>query len=154
MNLERKLNEDLKSSMKNKDKVKVETIRLIKKSIKDVQVINKTIESLTDNEIIFVIQKLHKQTVDSIELFEKGGRIDLTHEAKLELTILESYLPVKATEEQIRLVVQNIIENETGEVTKKDIGKIINKSKDFLTNENNLLVDGKELATIVKKLLN
>ena len=99
MSLKQKLQEDLKSSMKNKDTVKKSVITLIRASIKQYEVDNRV--ELGDDEIVDLIAKQLKQTRDSRDEFAKAGREDLVSKAEAEIEVLKEYLPQQKLEEKI-----------------------------------------------------
>lgn len=97
MSLKQKLQEDLKSSMKNKDAIKKSVITLIRSSIKQYEVDNRV--ELGDDEIVDLIAKQLKQTRDSREEFSKAGRDDLVSKAEAEIEVLKEYLPQQLSPE-------------------------------------------------------
>ncbi len=122
MPLKEKLMEDLKSSMKTKDKVKKNVVTMVRAAIKQREV-DERIE-LSDDEILNIIAKQVKQKKDSIEDFKKGSREDLVELTNREIAILQEYLPPQLCEEELVNIVKKAIE-ETGAKTKKDMGKIM-----------------------------
>ena len=97
MSLKEKLQEDLKSSMKNKDTVKKSVVTLIRAAIKQHEVDNRV--ELADDAIIDIISKQLKQRKDSLAEFVKANRDDLVEETKSEIQVLEGYLPQQLSEE-------------------------------------------------------
>ncbi|SMP17938.1 hypothetical protein SAMN06265339_1570 [Desulfurobacterium pacificum] len=122
MGLKEKLLQDMKEAMKAKDKVKLSTIRMINSLIKNAEIEKRG--ELTDEEIVQLLMKYAKQRRESIEMYEKGGRQDLVEKEKAELAIVESYLPKQLSEEEIRDIVKQAIE-ETGASSVKDLGKVM-----------------------------
>lgn len=122
MPLKEKLMEDLKDSMKSKEKVKKNVVTLVRAAIKQREV-DERIE-LDDTDIIDIIAKQIKQKKDSIEDFEKGNRQDLIDLTNEEIRILLDYLPPQLSEEELDLIVKKAIE-QTGAQTKKDLGKLM-----------------------------
>jgi hypothetical protein len=86
--------------------------------------IEKKQESLTDADVTAVIKKQIKQRQDSIEGFEKGGRVDLADKEKAELAILKAYLPEELSQAQLEEIVKATIA-ELGATTKTDMGKVM-----------------------------
>lgn len=125
MDLEEKIEEDLKRAMKERNEIVVATLRLLKSAIK-----NKEIElrgqkkELTEDMLIKVIQSESKKRKDSIEAFQLGGREDLANREKAELLILEKYLPEQLSEEEIKNIIKEVIK-EKGEVNEKDFGPVM-----------------------------
>lgn len=122
MPLKDKLMEDLKISMKSKEKVKKNVVTMIRAAIKQREV-DERIE-LDDTDIIDIIAKQIKQKKDSIDDFEKGNRQDLIDLTNEEIKILLDYLPPQLSEEELDVIVQKAIA-ETGAQTKKDLGKLM-----------------------------
>ena len=113
---------DMKISLKNGEKVKANTLRLLISKLK-----NKAIEvrsSLDDKQILQVIQKTAKQHKESIRMYKDGNREDLVEQEQAELDIVEKYLPSMMSEEEVNNVVESIIQ-ETGATTMSDFGKVM-----------------------------
>ena len=113
---------DMKISLKNGEKVKANTLRLLISKLK-----NKAIEvrsSLDDKQILQVIQKTAKQHKESIRMYKDGNREDLVKQEQTELDIVEEYLPSMMSEEEVNTVVESIIQ-ETGATTMADFGKVM-----------------------------
>ena len=113
---------DMKISLKNGEKVKANTLRLLISKLK-----NKAIEvrsSLDDKQILQVIQKTAKQHKESIRMYKDGNREDLVKQEQAELDIVEEYLPSMMSEEEVNTVVESIIQ-ETGATTMADFGKVM-----------------------------
>ena len=113
---------DMKTALKNGEKVKANTLRLLISKLK-----NKAIEvrsSLDDKQILQVIQKTAKQHKESIRMYKDGNREDLVEQEQVELDIVERYLPSMMSEEEVNIVVESIIQ-ETGATTMADFGKVM-----------------------------
>ena len=113
---------DMKISLKNGEKVKANTLRLLISKLK-----NKAIEvrsSLDDKQILQVIQKTAKQHKESIRMYKDGNREDLVKQEQTELDIVEEYLPSMMSEKEVNTVVESIIQ-ETGATTMADFGKVM-----------------------------
>ena len=113
---------DMKTALKNGEKVKANTLRLLISKLK-----NKAIEvgsSLDDKQILQVIQRTAKQHKESIRMYKDGNREDLVEQEQAELDIVERYLPSMMSEEEVNIVVESIIQ-ETGATTMADFGKVM-----------------------------
>ena len=113
---------DMKTALKNGEKVKANTLRLLISKLK-----NKAIEvgsSLDDKQILQVIQKTAKQHKESIKMYKEGDREDLVLQEQAELDIVEKYLPSMMDENEITTIVESIIK-ETGATTMADFGKVM-----------------------------
>ena len=146
MSLKQKLQEDLKSSMKNKDTVKKSVITLIRASIKQYEVDNRV--ELGDDEIVDLIAKQLKQTRDSREEFSKAGREDLVSKAEAEIEVLKEYLPQQLSEEELNKIVISTI-SEVGATSMKDMKKIMKSIMPKVKGR----ADGKLINELVKKNL-
>ena len=146
MSLKQKLQEDLKSSMKNKDTVKKSVITLIRSSIKQYEVDNRV--ELKDDEIVDLIAKQLKQTRDSREEFAKAGRDDLVSKAEAEIEVLKEYLPQQLSEEELNEIVISTI-SEVGATSMKDMKKIMTSIMPKVKGR----ADGKLINELVKKNL-
>ncbi|RRJ66714.1 GatB/YqeY domain-containing protein [Paenibacillus oralis] len=122
MNLSERLNEDMKQAMKNQDKFKLSTIRMVRATMKNLEIDLK--RTLNDNEVLDILSREIKQRKDALQEFEKAGRDDLAEQVKAEAEILAEYLPEQLTEEEIKVIVQQTIQ-ETGASSKADIGKVM-----------------------------
>ena len=146
MSLKQKLQEDLKSSMKNKDAIKKSVITLIRSSIKQYEVDNRV--ELGDEEIVDLIAKQLKQTRDSRDEFAKAGRDDLVSKAEAEIEVLKEYLPQQLSEEELNEIVISTI-SEVGATSMKDMKKIMTSIMPKVKGR----ADGKLINELVKKNL-
>lgn len=147
MSLEQKITEDLKAAMKAKDQAALRGIRAIKAAI----LLAKTDGSgkeLDEAGEIKMLQKLVKQRRDSLEIFEKQGRDDLAQVEREEIEIISKYLPQQLGEEEIKSIVQEIID-QVGASSMKDMGRVMGMVSKKLAGR----ADNKVVAGIVKSLL-
>ena len=119
MSLQDELMQEFKTSMRNKDTVRKNTITLIRSAIKQREV-DERIE-VTDEQIIEIISKQYKQ---AIEEFAKGDRQDLVDLTEAEMAILLEFMPEQLSEAELEVIVRESIE-EVGATSMKDIGKIM-----------------------------
>lgn len=122
MSLKERLMSDLKTAMKNRDKVRKDVVTMVRAAVKQREV-DERIE-LDDEGIIDVISKQVKQKKDAIEDFRKGSREDLVQLTEKEIEILMEYLPRQLSEEEIDEIVRAAI-NEVGANTTRDMGKVM-----------------------------
>ena len=108
MSLFNQINEDIKTSMKNKDAFKLSVIRMVKGAMQ-LEVINKK-RDLNDDEVIAIIAKQIKMRKDSIEEFKKASRDDLVEKTQKEVDILVTYMPEQLSEEEIIKVIDEVFE--------------------------------------------
>ncbi|WP_276355990.1 GatB/YqeY domain-containing protein [Cohnella caldifontis] len=122
MNLADRLNEDMKQAMKTGDKFRLSTIRLVRASIKNQEI--ELRRPLQDDELVQVVSRELKQRRDSLQDFQQAGRDDLVAQVSAEIEIISQYLPKQLTEEEIKEIVLQTIQ-ETGASSKADMGKLM-----------------------------
>jgi uncharacterized protein YqeY len=147
MRLEQKINDDLKTAMKAKDQAALRGIRAIKSAI----LLAKTDGSgneLDEAGEIKILQKLVKQRKDSLEIYQKQNRDDLAATEREEIEIIERYLPVQLSNEELRKIIAEII-SKTGAESMKDMGKVMGVASARLAGK----ADGKAIASVVRELL-
>jgi hypothetical protein len=105
--LKKKIIEDLYSAMRNRDKTRVSTLRLLKSNIEYEEIDKK--EALSDEDIIRLMFRSVRQRKESITLYKKGSRQDLVEKEELELSIISEYLPEQMEIDQIKDVVVKVM---------------------------------------------
>ncbi len=150
MGLKEQIGEDIKSAMKAKDKIRLETVRGIKKAIleKEVALRPKGQDSLTEEQEIELLAQQAKQRRDSIAQYLDGGREDLAKKEQQELAIIETYLPKQLDDEELEQILLQII-TDVGATSPKDLGKVMGKAMKQLKGK----ADGKKIQEIVKTKL-
>lgn len=133
---------DLKSAMKNQDKELLSVIRMVKGAIQ-LEEINLKRE-LNDEEVVTVISRQIKTRKETVSELENSGRDELIEQTKKEIEILNKYMPVMMSEEEINKVLDPIFE-EVKPVDAKDMGKIMGKASPLLK--------GKADMSLVSKLI-
>ena len=137
---------DMYTAMKSREKKTAGTLRTLLAKLKDQQInIGK---ELSGQEGLNIIKTLGKQHRESIEIYEKANRPDLAEQEKIELNILESYLPQMMTKDETRSLVISVIE-ETGSIGMEDIGKVM----PVVMQRGAGSVDGKTANIILRELL-
>ena len=127
MSLRNKIDEDYKQAIKNKNKHKTDTLRLIKSAIKDKDIAFRTTENkdgINDSEILSLLISLIKQRKDSIEQFQKAKRDDLVQNEQSEIEIIKEYLPLQKTQEETENIINEIITSNNLKSI-KDMGKLM-----------------------------
>ena len=140
------IKEQLKASMKKGDKKNVLAIRNILEKIKNVQVDSK--EELKENQIIKIIAKHAKQLRESIVQFKNGNRLDLAEKEQEELKIAEQFLPAQLSENEIKDIVINVIQD-LNATQMSDMGKVMKAVIDQTKGN----ADGKLISTLVRESL-
>jgi uncharacterized protein YqeY len=146
MSLSDRLNEDMKQAMKSQDKFKLSVIRMVRSTIKNSEIDLK--RSLDDNEVLDVLTREIKQRKDSLQEFTKAGRDDLAESLKAELVILAEYMPQQLSEEEVKAIVQQTIQ-QIGASSKADMGKVMTALMPQVKGR----ADGKLLNQLVQQLL-
>ena len=122
MTLSEKINSDMISYMKSKDSFPLGVVRMVKGAIQ-LEKINLK-RDLTDDEVIGVISKQIKMRNDSIAEFTKANRLDLVDQYKKEIEILNKYMPVQLTEEEILEIIDEAF-TKVSPTSSKDMGLIM-----------------------------
>ena len=149
MPLEKKIEEKLNESLKNKDKTLYPTLRLIISAIKDFKIASKSKDqNLKDQDIISILKKMTKQRNDSCEAYKKAGRDDLLKKEKDEIAIINNFLPKQMSEEETKNLCKKVI-SDLGATSMKDMGKVIGELK---KNHGDVL-DFSKVSNLVKDIL-
>jgi len=146
MSLFERIQNDMYAAMKAGEKEKSNTLRTTLAKLKDKRIEKR--DDLSEAETIKVLQTLVKQRKESVELFEKGGRPELAASENGEIDILNSYLPQMISEDNIRNIVQTVVD-EVGAVSMADLGKIMPK----VMERGEGLIDGKTAQQFVREIL-
>jgi uncharacterized protein len=120
--LKQRINDDVKIAMREKDKDRLTTLRMIMAAIKQKEV-DERIE-LDDTQILAVLDKMAKQHRDSINQFQQAGRNDLVEKENRELAIVQTYLPTQLSDAEIQQVLQEAIQ-ESDASSMQDMGKVM-----------------------------
>tara|TARA_B100000427_G_scaffold180172_1_gene149812 strand:- start:217 stop:666 length:450 start_codon:yes stop_codon:yes gene_type:complete len=149
MSLENKIMILMKESMKSKDQTSLRALRAIKSAIILQKTQKGSIEEISNNDEIKILQKLVKQRKDSADIYQNQNRMDLAQPELDEIKIIEQFLPESMSEEEIDIEVKRIID-EIGAEGMKDMGKVMG----LVTNKLMGKADGRTISTIVKNNLN
>lgn len=147
MSIKEKLMQDLKAAMKSHDKIKKDTITMVRAAIKQIEV-DKRVD-LSDEEVIDIISKQYKERVSSIDEFKRGGRDDLVAQTEEEIKIILEYLPKQLTDEEIEDIIKEAIER-LSITDKKQIGELMKEVMPKVKGK----ADGKKVNSIASKYLN
>ena len=138
-----KINEDLKSAMKEKDTFKLSVLRMLKSALQMEQIAKK--HELSDTEVASVIKKQVKIRKDSVEEYKKYGKDDSVKDLEQEIAILEAYLPEEMSQAEIEEVINSVFET-VKPTSMKDMGLV-------MKNVNELLADKNADMSLVSKLV-
>jgi len=146
MGLSDKVGQDLLAAMKAGESLKLSVVRLLRTRLKETQIEKR--RELSDEEFYKVVMSEVAKRREAIELFEKGGRPDLASRELNEIAILETYLPPKLTEDEIKTIVSEAIK-ESGATQPGDLGKVMKLVMPKVTGR----AEGSLVSRIVKDLL-
>lgn len=148
--IQEQLSNDLKAAMKAGDKTRLRAIRSLSAALKEREIEARTKGggALSQEEAAQVVQKQAKQRRDSIEQFEQANRPDLVAKEQEELAIIKEYLPKQMSDDEVRAVVREVIE-ERGAESPKDLGKVMGPSVERTRGR----ADGKRVNEIARELL-
>jgi len=140
------IHDDLKKSMKAKDGNRVSVLRFLLSSIKYREIEKK--DPLDDDEVLAEITASAKRRRESMEAFTEGGRMDLVEKEGSELAILQEYLPEQLSPDEVRSVVQEVVEAVSA-TSANDFGKVMKELMPRLRGK----ADGKLVSEVVREAL-
>ena len=143
-----RISNDIKEAMKAKDKVRLETLRNIKKVFLEAKTAPGANDTLTDEAATKIMQKLVKQGKDSATLYTEQGRADLAEAELAQVAVIETYLPKQMSAEELETALKAIIA-EVGAEGPKDMGKVMGTATKKLAG----LAEGRAISAKVKELL-
>ena len=143
-----RISNDIKEAMKAKDKVRLETLRNIKKVFLEAKTAPGANDILTDDAAMKIMQKLVKQGKDSATLYTEQGRADLAEAELAQVAVIETYLPKQMSVEELEAALKAIIA-EVGAEGPKDMGKVMGTTTKKLAG----LAEGRAISAKVKELL-
>ena len=146
MALQDRLMDDLKTTMKSGDKLRLSVIRMLRAKIKNAEIEKR--DALNDDEVLKVIARDVKQHKESITAFKDGNRTELAEKEEAELAILMEYMPQQMSRDEVVAIVKQVIE-EAGASGPQDKGKVMGKIMAQVSGK----ADGKEVNQIVMDLL-
>lgn len=142
-----RIEQDLKTAMKNKDAARLSTLRMVKTALKNREI--DKMAALTDDEAGKVLQSLVKQRRDSVEQYNQAGRAELAEKEAAEIKMIEEYLPAALDEAAIARTVEETIA-ETGASSPKEMGNVMKAVMAKLAGQT---IDGKVVSQMVKAKL-
>ena len=143
-----RISNDIKEAMKAKDKVRLETLRNIKKVFLEAKTAPGANDTLTDDTALKIMQKLVKQGKDSATLYTEQGRADLAEAELAQVAVIETYLTKQMSAEELEAALKAIIA-EVGAEGPKDMGKVMGTATKKLAG----LAEGRAISAKVKELL-
>jgi len=144
------INNDLKQAMREKNELVVSVLRMLSSAIKnkEISLRGQSQADLSDEQIVEVIKSEIKKRKDSIEVYRQGGREDLANKEEKEKDLLEKYLPVQMSDEELESITGETIAA-MGEVGEKDFGKVMGQVMAKVKGR----ADGDKVSQAVKKFL-
>ena len=148
MNIFDQISEDIKAAMKARDRVRLDTLRNIKKVFLEAKTAPGANDTLEDADALKIIQKLAKQGRETAQTYVANNRQDLADGELAQVAVLEEYLPKALSEAEIEAEVRKIIA-ETGASSMKDMGRVMGAASKQMAGR----ADGRLISEIVKRLL-
>lgn len=145
MNIEEKINADIKSAMLAKEAKKLEALRAIKSAV---LLLKTSPEGLTEESAVKAIQKEVKKRKESADIYTSQNRPDLVEAEMYQAEVMEAYLPKQLSEEEVKTELQKIIE-QVGAKSAADMGKVMGAASKALAGK----ADNKMVSVLVKQLL-
>ena len=146
-----RIDQALKDAMKQRDKRRMATTRLINAAIKDRKIQNRSAgkgDGVDDGEVMEILAKMVKQRRDSIKMYEDAARLELAEQEREEIVIIEEFLPAQMNDEEMAGAVQAVIED-LGAVGLKDMGRTMGALKEKYAGQ----MDFGKASAVVKGLL-
>ena len=151
MDILKKINEDLVTSMKSKEEgsgLRTSTLRMMKSAIKNAEIAKRGKGELTEEDITGVLSSMVKQRKESVEQYQKAGRNDLADKENKEIGIIQVYLPEQLSAEEVDEIIKSTIQ-EAGITGMKDMGRLMKELMPKLKGK----ADGKLVSRRVKEIL-
>ena len=142
------LSEEIKNAMREKDSLKLESLRAIKSALILAQTASGADANLNEEASIKLLQRLVKQRKESALIYKEQGRNDLAEPEEAQAKIIASFLPEQLSEEEVIKIVSEVI-SQTGAEGIKDMGKVMGVTSKKLAGK----AEGRLIADIVKKKL-
>jgi|688.fasta_scaffold268775_1 hypothetical protein len=149
MPLEQLVNEHMKEAMKSGDRLRLDTLRMLRASIIEFNKSGNAQNGMTEEDEQKILLNAAKKRKDAIEMYKQANRSDLQEKEELELHIIQSYLPEQLSEEEIHAAINTLI-TQTGAQGPKDMGKVMGLAMKELRGK----ADGTKVQSILKSILN
>ncbi len=152
MSLRDRIQADLKDAMRNKDQLRLATLRLIQAAVKDRDIAARAedrCDGCGQGEIMALLQKLVKQREESADTYEQAGRLDLAERERTEAAIVREYLPEPMDDKEIADAARGVVD-ELDAAGLKDMGKCMGALKERYTGRMDFSQAGKEVKTLLQ----
>ena len=143
-----KISADIKAAMLARDKVRLETLRGIKKEFLEAKTAKDSNGTLTDEQAVKIMAKMVKQRRETAQIYGEQGRNDLRDNELAEAAVIEEYLPKQLSDEELTAELKKIIE-QTGATSPAQMGKVMGIATKALAGR----ADGRAISAKVKELL-
>ena len=148
MKIEEKINESIKNSMKEKNSLRLDSLRAIKSAILIEKTKSGSKDQIEESVVLKILQKMVKQRNDSAKIYLEQNRKELADVEVSQANIISEFLPTQLSESELSEIIDNVIE-EVGAESMKDMGKVISKVNERVSGQ----AEGRVIAEIVKKKL-
>ena len=148
MKIEEKINESIKDSMKEKNRLRLDSLRAIKSAILIEKTKSGSKDQIEESVVLKILQKMVKQRNDSAKIYLEQNRKELAEVEVSQANIISEFLPTQLSESELSEMIYNVIK-EVGAESMKDMGKVISKVNERVSGQ----AEGRVIAEIVKKKL-
>ena len=120
-----KINDEVKAAMKARDERRVSTLRMANAAFKNAEIeAERGGKTLTEEDVLGILQKMIKQRQESVEIYDKGARKELADQERAEIEIIQQFLPQQMAEAEAKAAIAEVIKQE-GATSVKDMGKVM-----------------------------
>ena len=148
MKIEEKINESIKDSMKEKNRLRLDSLRAIKSAIIIEKTKSGSKDQIEESVVLKILQKMVKQRNDSAKIYLEQNRKELAEIEVSQANIISEFLPTQLSESELSEIIDKVIQ-EVGAESMKDMGKVISKVNERVSGQ----AEGRVIAEIVKKKL-
>ena len=148
MKIEEKINESIKDSMKEKNRLRLDSLRAIKSAILIEKTKSGSKDQIEESVVLKILQKMVKQRNDSAKIYLEQNRKELAEIEVSQANIISEFLPTQLSESELSEIIDKVIE-EVGAESMKDMGKVISSVNERVSGQ----AEGRVIAEIVKKKL-
>ena len=148
MKIEEKINESIKDSMKEKNRLRLDSLRAIKSAILIEKTKSGSKDQIEESVVLKILQKMVKQRNDSAKIYFEQNRKELAEVEVSQANIISEFLPTQLSESELLEIIDKVIE-EVGAESMKDMGKVISKVNEIVSGQ----AESRVIAEIVKKKL-
>ena len=148
MKIEEKINESIKDSMKEKNRLRLDSLRAIKSAILIEKTKSGSKDQIEESVVLKILQKMVKQRNDSAKIYLEQNRKELADVEASQANIISEFLPTQLSESELSEMIDKVIV-EVGAESMKDMGNVISKVNERVSGQ----AEGRVIAEIVKKKL-